>query len=82
MRGINASSEAPAGWPWEMKWWKPSDDEVRNLTKGGALFLAESERLMRLGKSGAADVVIVSYVEKAAQEIDLLNQRDSKYLKL
>jgi hypothetical protein len=33
-------------WPWEMCWWKPSD-ERRNLVKAGALILAEIERLDR-----------------------------------
>lgn len=36
-------------WPWERKWWKPSNDPVRNLEKSGALFIAESERLGRAG---------------------------------
>ena len=34
-------------WPWENKWWKPSDQK-RNLVKTGALILAELDRLERL----------------------------------
>jgi hypothetical protein len=32
-------------WPWEERWWKPSDDHVRNLVKAGALIAAEIDRL-------------------------------------
>lgn len=35
-------------WPWAKKWWKPSDDPIRNLTKAGALIAAEIDRLQRL----------------------------------
>ena len=35
-------------WPWDMKWWKPSDeDPIRNLVKAGALIAAEIDRLQR-----------------------------------
>ena len=34
-------------WPWDDKWWKPSDDQVRNLVKAGALIAAEIDRLQR-----------------------------------
>lgn len=33
------------GWPWDMKWWKPSDDPIKNLVKAGALIAAEIDRL-------------------------------------
>lgn len=39
-------------WPWEMKWWKPSDDPVRNLVKAGALIAAEIDRLQRKALNG------------------------------
>lgn len=32
-------------WPWEDKWWKPSEDPRRNLIKAGALIAAELDRL-------------------------------------
>ena len=38
---------APAGWPWSMHWWKPSESRVRNLVKAGALIAAEIDRLNR-----------------------------------
>lgn len=34
-------------WPWAKKWWKPSDDPIRNLVKAGALIAAEIDRLER-----------------------------------
>jgi hypothetical protein len=33
-------------WPWEGRWWKPSDRK-RNLVKAGALIAAEIDRLQR-----------------------------------
>ena len=38
----------PDNWPWEAKWWKPSEDPIRNLVKAGALIAAEIDRLQRL----------------------------------
>lgn len=34
-------------WPWSKKWWKPSDEPIRNLVKAGALIAAEIDRLER-----------------------------------
>lgn len=34
-------------WPWAKKWWKPSNDPIRNLVKAGALIAAEIDRLQR-----------------------------------
>lgn len=39
--------EVPFLWPWEAKWWKPSDDIVRNLARAGALIAAEIDRVQR-----------------------------------
>lgn len=35
-------------WPWEESWWKPSDSEIRNLVKAGALIAAEIDRREQL----------------------------------
>jgi hypothetical protein len=32
-------------WPWDLCWWKPSEDPIRNLVKAGALIAAEIDRL-------------------------------------
>jgi len=40
-------------WPWEIDWWKPSEDPIRNLEKAAALLAAEIDRLKR--KEGRAD---------------------------
>lgn len=34
-------------WPWDEKWWKPSQDPVLNLVKAGALIAAEIDRIQR-----------------------------------
>ena len=39
-------------WPWTKKWWKPSDDPIRNLVKAGALIAAEIDRLQRAQAKG------------------------------
>lgn len=45
----------PAIWPWALNWWKPRDRR-RNLTKAGALILAEMERIDRAArKQGGAN---------------------------
>ncbi|MHC0506361.1 hypothetical protein [Achromobacter aegrifaciens] len=38
--------DPPEFWPWDASWWKPGDRR-RELTKAGALVLAEIERLDR-----------------------------------
>lgn len=42
------TEKSPPGrrWPWEQRWWKPSDRK-RNLVKAGALIAAEIDRLQR-----------------------------------
>jgi len=44
-------------WPWARKWWKPSDDPIRNLVKAGALIAAEIDRLQRKKAKPANDEV-------------------------
>lgn len=47
-------------WPWEVRFWRPTGDRVRELTKAGALIAAEIDRLQRRGQtkegSGHANV--------------------------
>ena len=38
---------AEANWPWDRKWFKPTEDPVPNLVKAGALLAAEIDRLQR-----------------------------------
>lgn len=41
--------DAPSGWPWDAKWWKPTpDDRIRELQKAGALIAAEIDRLQNI----------------------------------
>lgn len=43
----------PPQWPWDHRWWKPSDPR-RMLVKAGALILAEIERLDRAAAAEGA----------------------------
>ena len=37
-------------WNWDIKYWKPTSDRIRELEKAGALIAAEIDRLLRLEK--------------------------------
>lgn len=37
----------PDTWPFGDRWWKPTDDPIRNLAKAGALIAAEIDRMQR-----------------------------------
>jgi len=44
----NEDYESSDMWPWEAKWWKPSqENRIRELEKAGALIAAEIDRLIR-----------------------------------
>lgn len=42
-------------WPWGYKWWKPSQDPVRNLVKAGALIAAEIDRIQHSANKALRD---------------------------
>ena len=44
----------PHLWPWDHKYWKPSEDPIRTLEKVGALIVAEIDRLTRLKEKDAS----------------------------
>ncbi len=45
---------APASWPWDSEWWKPTPgDRRRELVKAAALIVAEIERLDRSAAAAA-----------------------------
>lgn len=44
----SAVPAAEIRWPWEDSWWKPSESQIRNLVKAGALIAAEIDRLQRV----------------------------------
>ena len=56
-------------WPWGENDWKPSQDNIRNLVKAGALIAAEIDRLQR-----AASVPNVPALAQAAQDSAITNQ--------
>lgn len=44
--GFHGTIHRAFGWPWSVRWWKPTpDDRVRELVKAGALIAAEIDRL-------------------------------------
>jgi hypothetical protein len=74
----------PETWPWESAWWKPKE-RLRNLVRGGALLLAERDRILRWlarapetcghrVRNNARDRVndIERQMQEAAEAIDLL----------
>ena len=48
--GKVSTNYIPDMWPWDVKWWKPSNNKIRNLAKAGALIAAEIDRLQRIGE--------------------------------
>lgn len=40
------------GWPWDIRWFKPSENPIGNLVKAGALIAAEIDRLQRRERPG------------------------------
>ncbi|ARD63581.1 hypothetical protein Y71_17230 [Kosakonia radicincitans DSM 16656] len=44
--GAYQSEAEPGNWPWDKKWWKPTNPR-RDLVKAGALIAAEIERIDR-----------------------------------
>ncbi len=42
------NKEYKGRWPFEREWFKPSEDNIKNLAKAGALIAAEIDRLHRL----------------------------------
>jgi len=40
-------------WPWDIAYWKPTKDRIRELEKAGALIAAEIDRLLRLKTENA-----------------------------
>ena len=69
------SFRPPDCWPWSKKWWKPKT-EIRDLTRAGALWLAEIDRLKRLGETYQFPTILKNLdnrVKECARRIDELN---------
>lgn len=58
-------------WPWDWKWWKPSDDPIRDLVKAGALIAAEIDRLQRMNRVSDVEPVPVGNVHKVQHARDV-----------
>lgn len=52
-RRLQDDQRTPVAWPWAPGWWKPAAQtdagRLRELSKAGALILAEMERILRKG---------------------------------
>ena len=73
------SFRPPVMWPWDKQWWKPSEP-LRDFTKSGALWMAEIDRLKRLGESYHFPTILknlANRVKQCAREIDQLNAKPS-----
>ena len=64
----------PRGWPWDLKWWKPSTDRTRELEKAGALFLAEGARQSRAQHFATAKRMLAKAIA-CGKKIDRMNRR-------
>lgn len=65
------SFRPPDDWPWERKWWKPKPP-LRDLVKAGALYVAEMDRISRMGLQRAEWVDHQRQVDHCALCIDVL----------
>lgn len=68
---------SPQFWPWQPKDWKPTGDPIRDLTKAGALIVAEIDRLLReRGETGEGEVDVPVTLSAEAYAT-LIAQRDA-----
>ena len=56
IEAAHARCEAPPGWPWAWRWWKPRSRRFA-LVRAAALIMAEIERLDRKGERHVASLI-------------------------
>lgn len=61
-----------AYWPWDDGWWKPSNDNIRNLQKAGALYKAEIDRVIRDKKIAIQSVSKIEWLNQQIKHIGKL----------
>ncbi len=61
--------KVPSTWPWSPGSWRPFSGKVRMLTKAGALYVAELERLERKGQKDAHHLMLKEIVEERIREV-------------
>lgn len=74
-RAADASSPMPDYWPWDSSHWKPTS-RIRNLTKAGALYLAEADRRGRAGESDTSVHAALNSATLCARAIDELREEN------
>lgn len=65
----NPVDKVPKTWPWSPGSWRPFSGKVRMLTKAGALYMAEKERLERKNVRDAHNLVLIEVVEERIREV-------------
>lgn len=72
---LQISTQPPPPWPWEVHYWKPSPDPVRNAEKAGALMAAALDSLTGEPGTIPAQHEAIEAVQRLAQEnIDHLDE--------
>jgi hypothetical protein len=66
---VNPTARVPSTWPWSPGSWRPFSGKVRMLTKAGALYVAEKERLKRKGQRDAHHLMLLEIVEERIREV-------------
>lgn len=61
--------KVPSTWPWSPGSWRPFSGKVRMLTKAGALYVAEMERLERKAQTDAHHMMLKEIVEERIREV-------------
>ena len=67
--GVNPTSRVPPTWPWSAGSWRPFSGKVRMLSKAGALYVAEMERLERKKQNDAHHLMLKEVVEERIKEV-------------
>ena len=69
--GSRALGDPPLFWPWELQWWKPSQDKIKNLKRAGALIASEIDRLVRLAERDGVSRIDRVQVERDTARAEL-----------
>lgn len=64
-------------WPWELSWWKPNSNRIKNKIKAGALLMAENDR----AGNNECDIQISMLARKIDQNLEYLRKQTKEFLK-
>jgi len=66
----SASPTPPSTWPWASEFWKPVDDEKRNLIRAGALYQAAADALDNLPLLFARHIEFIAARDRVSARLD------------